>query len=353
MIVRMPLYLTLLLPLICGAAVAQGGSVPKQQTAAREQPPAKMIQLDVVVTPKSGVPVAGLHERDFRVLDNKVPQTISSFHAYHGGKEPVEVILLVDSVNTTFANIAYEREQIDKFLAANGGHLSQPMTLAILTDSGVKKDPGYTRDGHVLAASLDKTTIGLREITRDTGFYGAGERADISVKALLQLLGDEANRPGRKVILWVSPGWPLLPGTQGYLSGGQEKDVFSEMLAISRLLRQSQTTIYDINPLGPTEEVGDTFEYENFLKGIKNPYDSNVGNLALQVIATQSGGLVLNGSSDISTMLTQCTMEAGDFYRLSYAQPATRGKDEYHGVEVQIGEHGLTARTRSGYYAAP
>ncbi len=354
MIVRTALYLTLLMPGLCGvAAVAQDASVPTQQMVVREQPLPKMMQLDVVVTPKSGVPVAGLHEQDFRVLDNKVPQTITSFHAYHGGKEPVEVILLVDSVNTQFRHVAYERIEIDRFLNANGGRTSQPMTLAILTDDGIRKEPGFTRDGHALAAALDKEAIGLREITRDTGFYGAEERADISLKALQQLLEYEVKRPGRKIILWVSPGWPMLPGTQGFLTGPEEKGIFNQVVSISALLRQSQTTIYNVDPLGPGEGLEYTFLYEDFLNGIKKPDDSNFGNLALQVIAAQSGGLVLTGSSDIAAMLTQCMTEAGEYYRLSYVPPVARGTDEYHDIEVQVDEHGLKAHTRTGYYAEP
>ena len=344
---RMPLHLALLFPLLYVTAAAQSsGAVTTAATP-------RTMQMDVVVTQRAGAPVAGLHAHDFVVLDNKVAQPLTSFHGYEGSKEPVEVILLVDSVNTAFRHVAYERTEIDKFLTLNGGKLSQPMTLAILTDEGVRKQPGYTMDGNAIAASLDKETIGLREITRDTGFYGAGERADISVNALRQLLTYEATRPGRKVILWVSPGWPLLPGTQGFLTGGQETQIFGEIVSISDLLRQAQTTVYDINPLGPGEEVEDTFEYLDFIKGVKKPYDSNLGNLSLQVIARESGGLVLTGNSDIAGMLTRCMTEAGAYYTLAYDPPASRGKNEYHDIEVQVGEHGLTARTRTGYYTAP
>lgn len=354
MTIRRGFCVSVAMLLVCGvAATGQQASTPTQQVVSGAQPASRAIQLDVVVTPKSGKPVSGLHEHDFVVLDNKVPQTITSFHAYDGSQQPVEVILLIDSVNTSFRHVAYERTEIDKFLSANGGKLSQPMTLAILTDDGVRKQPGYTKDGNAIAAELDKETIGLREITRETGFYGAGERADISVKALRQLLAYEATRPGRKVILWVSPGWPLLPGTQGFLTGGQETQIFEEIVSISGLLRQAQTTVYDINPLGPGEGVEDTFEYLGFMKGIQKPYDSNLGNLALQVLATQSGGLVLTGSSDIAGMLARCMAEAGAYYTLSFDPPAARGKDDYHKVEVQTGEHGLTARTRTGYYAQP
>ena len=353
MIARRRICISFLLPLLCGvAAAAQSINATPTQNAIGQMP-SRTIELDVVVTPKSGLPVAELQEKDFTILDNKVPQKVTSFRAFDGSPEPVEVILLIDSVNTSFSHIAYERLEIDKYLNANGGQLSQPTTVVILTDFGIRRVPELTKDGKSLAATLDKETIGLREITRNTGFYGAGERADISVKALQQLMAYEATRPGRKVILWVSPGWPLLLGTEGLLTGEQEKQIFAEVTSISKLLRESRTTIYVINPRGPGEEFDDYFEYEDFLKGIKKPGDSEVGDIGLQVIATQSGGLVLNGSSDIAGMLTRCTADAGAAYRMSFEPRATGEKDAYHAVEVRVARPGLKARTRTGYYAVP
>jgi hypothetical protein len=89
------------------------------------------IHLDVVVTPKSGPPVTGLDQKDFTITDNKVPATITSFRAFSGSEAPVEVILLIDAVNTDYQIIAYERNQIDGFLRANGGKLAHPVKLAI------------------------------------------------------------------------------------------------------------------------------------------------------------------------------------------------------------------------------
>jgi len=74
------------------------------------------IRLEVVVTPRSGPPVSGLEQNDFTVWDNKAQQTITSFRALRGHESPVEVLLVVDDVNTGFSHIAFERSEIDKFL---------------------------------------------------------------------------------------------------------------------------------------------------------------------------------------------------------------------------------------------
>ena len=95
---------------------------------------ASRIYLDVVVTPKSGPPVANLQQQDFVILDNKTPQHITSFQAFGGSQDPIQVVLVIDAVNISYESLAYEREQIDKFLRTNGGRLAAPTALAFFTE---------------------------------------------------------------------------------------------------------------------------------------------------------------------------------------------------------------------------
>ena len=60
----------------------------------------------------------------------------------------------------------------------------------------------------------------------------------------------ESTRPGRKIFLWVSPGWPLLSGPRLDLGAKQEQQIFSDIVALSTQLRDTRTTLYNINPLG-------------------------------------------------------------------------------------------------------
>src|ERR1700683_932604 len=92
--------LFLLVPLLCAVSISARQRSPVTQPS--------RIFLDVVVTPKSGPPVSGLRQQDFTLLDNKVPQTITSFQGVDGRQAPIEVILLVDAVNTGFQSVAYE-----------------------------------------------------------------------------------------------------------------------------------------------------------------------------------------------------------------------------------------------------
>lgn len=323
-----------------------------QQNVPPTSAPESRIDLDVVVTPKSGPPVADLEQKDFTIFDNKTLQRITSFQAVSGKQDPVHVILVIDAVNTGYQNIAYQRGEIDKFLRANGGRLAQPMALAFFTDSGMQIQQGFSTDGNGLSESFDHYAIGLRNIRRSSEWQGS-DRFQLSMNALRELADQEAKLPGRKMILWVSPGWPLLSGPGIELNNNQQNQIFSTIVGLSTQLRQARITLYNVDPLGSSEGIGRTFYYQDFLKGVSKSSQVRVGDLGLQVLATQSGGLVLSSSNDIASMLQKCLQDTEAYYELSFTRAPADHRDEYHNLLIQVAKPGLTARTRTGYYAQP
>lgn len=326
---------------------------------AQQAPPAnRQITLDVVVTDKSGKPVAGLQQQDFKLLDNKQPQKVVSFDAIQGGAAaadpPVEVVLLVDEVNTRFTNVSFERSQIDKFLKRDGGKLPRPVSVAVLSDAGMTMGNVTTQDGNALAAELDQNQAGLRSITRSEGVYGADERLGLSLNALEKLADFESPRPGRKLVIWISPGWPLLTGPNIDLSDKDQQRIFNSVVRLSDLMRRARITLYSIDPLGTADAVGNrTTFYEEFVKGVKKARQVQLGNLALQVIATQSGGRVLNSNNDVTSEIATCIADANAFYVLTFDGLVGDGPNEYHSLEIKLDKPGLKALTRTGYYAQP
>jgi VWFA-related protein len=310
------------------------------------------ISLDVVVTPRSGPPVGGLQQADFTIFDNKAPRPILSFRAVSGAQEPLHVVLMIDAVNSPYDRIAYERGQIDRFLHANGGRLAQPTSLAFFTDKGTQIQQGFTTDGNQLSAALDQYAVGLRDIRRSSQ-WEANDRLQLSLTALGELAAQEAKLPGRKMIFWVSPGWPLLSGPGVQLDGRQTNQIFSTIVNVSTQLRQGRMTLYAVDPLGAAEGVGRTFYYQDFLKGVSKPGQVALGDLSLQVLAVQSGGLALNSDNDIAALLQKCMADAKVYYEMSFDAPPADHRDEYHSLDVRVSKPGLTARTRQGYYAQP
>jgi VWFA-related protein len=315
--------------------------------------------LDVVVTDKSGKPVSGLEQKDFTLLDNKLPQKIVSFQAVAGAAAtadpPVEVVLLMDGVNTEFTNVAIERNEMVKFLGRNGGALAQPTSLLFFSSSGATQTIS-SRDGNAVVADLNQKQIGLRAIGRAQGFYGGIERMQMSLSALQKFADFEAAVPGRKLLVWISPGWPYLVSgmDQVLISQRQKQELFNSIVALSDALRRARITLYNIDPLGTADAGGlRVTDYKQFLKGVKTARQADNGNLALQVLASQSGGLVLNSSNDLAGEMATCVADASGFYVLSFDSLPGDGPNEYHALDVKLDKPGLTARTRSGYYAQP
>ena len=316
------------------------------------------ITLDVVVNDRSAKPVSGLQQRDFALLDNKQPQKILSFRPVEGVTNmpdpPVEVVLVMDEVNTSFQNVARARYQVEKFLGHNGGELAWPVSLVLLSDTGTKIGNTATRDGKALIADLNSNRNALRISGRAQGFYGANDRLQLSLRSLQQLADHEAGRPGRKLMVWISPGWAYLSGPNVHLSSKDEQGIFHTVVSLSDALRRARITLYSVDPLGTADAVGiRTTYYEQFLKGVTAANKVQIGNLALQVLADQSGGLVLNGSNDAAGEIEKCVADAAAFYVLSFDGLPGDGPDEYHALEVKIDKPGMKARTRYGYYAQP
>src|SRR6202051_2527613 len=131
----------LLTSLLCAAAASAQQNSPQVQAGGGK------IYLDVTASTKSGPSVGDLQQQDFTVLDNNSPQAITSFAAVTGRQAPVQVVLVIDAINTDAREIGYERIQIDKFLRNEGGRLAYPVAIAVATDTGVKVAENFSRDG--------------------------------------------------------------------------------------------------------------------------------------------------------------------------------------------------------------
>jgi VWFA-related protein len=134
----------------------------------------------------------------------------------------------------------------------------------------------------------------------------------------------------------------------------QRQGLFNSIVGISDRLRRARITLYAVDPLGTEDEDRTrTYVYENFLKPVRKAGQAEPGNLALQVLAAQSGGRVLYANNDVAGEIEACVADANAFYVLSFDGLVGDGPNDYHALEIKIDKPGLAARTRSGYYAQP
>jgi VWFA-related protein len=341
-------------------ACAQQPSTPAQPDLAT---PEGRIHLDVVVTDQAGKPVSGLNLKDFTLLDNDQPAKIVSFQAVDGFKAdpPVEVILLFDALNLESKQAAEAQKAVDTFLHRDNGRLAQPVSIYRLADAGLSVTQQPSTDGNALAAEFHKKN-GMRLLwnhpenfrpSADQPFQNLSYRFLSSLDALGSIAVEERPTPGRKILIWIGNGWPMV---------SSYGPVFNEIVELATRLRESHIALYRVTSWPPADRG---FHYQSYLAGIKSRAQAEPRNLALEVLAAQSGGLVLgtdlvlnpelvlDPGKELARQIARCITDASTFYSLSFDPPRTSTIDEYHDLHVELGMPGLTTRTSTGYYDQP
>jgi len=313
------------------------------------------ISLDVLVTDKAGKLVPELEPTDFSLLDNGQPRKIAGFRRTDGvaGNKfdpPVEVIIVLDAVNMPYQAITQLRLQLQKFLRQNDGHLAQPVSIFVFTDDGLKVQPAPSKDGNALATMLNTSVGSMRAMGSAGGDYGLAEQFTKSIQALKGIAENEARKPGRKLLVWLGNGWPLLDTHQFIKSNEGEQQYFTNIVALSKGLREARVTVYGLYMLN---SAADQFLWQAYLKPVKEFHKADAGNLSMQVLAQQTGGRVLQPSNDIAGQIDNCITDIGAYYTLIFAAPPAAQANEYHDLKVVVDQPGLSARTTSGYYGQP
>jgi VWFA-related protein len=314
------------------------------------------VTLDVTVTEHSGKVVPGLTQSNFTILDNGKPQQVLSFRAIQAPvtEPPTQVLLLIDTVNNSITNVAYERDQIATFLRKNGPTLPIPLSFIFFSDSGAELQQDPSTSTETLLANLKQMDTKLHTIRRDGGIYAAAERLDLSLRTAVQIATHEQTIPGRKLLIWISPGWPYLSGPEINLSTRDQQHIFGNLVALSDMLERARITLYSIDPLGVADagSTRSTF-YEEFLKPVPSAQKTQQGNLALQVLALHAGGKVLNTGSNIADEISSCIADASAFYVITIPRAQADSPNTLHTIQVKLSDPKWQARTLFGYYAQP
>jgi|SRR5579864_1031098 len=322
-----------------------------------------LINLDVVVTDNSGKPISGLGLADFALLDSGQPQTILSFHEFDElfskADPPVGVILLIDTINMPSYLTAFERHEVERFLRRNGGHLGQPVSIFGLSDAGFWTLAQPSGDGNALATEIASDRLAFIQRRQLVG-NGTGEFVDhdppglLALRALGYIATSERRKPGKKLLIWIGPGWSI-GSEKDFETQDPKSHTFETIYWFSTLLREARISFFFFRVGQLETDPRSSDLYTHFLSGVESVQEASLKNLDKKVLAVQSGGRVLGSSpgNDLVSQIDDCIREGHAFYTLSFNPPNTDRPAEYHSLQVQIGQPGLSARTDTGYYDQP
>jgi VWFA-related protein len=318
-----------------------------------------MIRLDVEVRDKSGRPVTGLGPQDFTLQDNSRPSTMVTFQPFddlHPGPDPpVEVILVIDELNMPAGfQLEATEEQAQTFLRRNRGHLRQPVSIYRITSASPWTGSYSPADGNVLAEEIAHSIPG--EILRKPNIsihgnpFATGRPINFNANVCLEILGsiaiEERRRPGRKLLFWLGPGWPI------------DRPLDSKLIERSVELRirmlEARITMWQVfqMPL----RYRDSRPLPVAIEQIPDDLKSAIGesrSLTLPALAMESGGDVLWAKEDLFSLIAKRVEEGSSFYSLTFDPAHTTLVDDYHNVSIKVAKSDMTVRTRAGYFDEP
>ncbi len=337
-------------------ATPQMSSAVDQSSGLTSNAEEGLIKLDVVVTGESGKPVPSLGPTDLTLLDNGQPCRILSFQAFDGTSAtsdlPVEVILVIDTLRMPGLLASHEREEVEKFLQRNDGHLTHPVSIFKLLDSGLWLVAEPSRDGKALAEQVahDGQLHSVRKAVGPAAMFGSSPQPDppglLALKALGDIATAERQKPGRKLLVWIGPrreenGAPF-----------EQQRVFNMIVWFSTLLREARIALYSFSE-GENDHDPRAIRYKDFLNGVKSVREAEFNVLDRKVLAVQSGGGVLEATNELASAIAKRVDVDSTFYTVSFNPAPSDHPNDYHDLKVRAGTSGLTARTVTGYYDQP
>jgi VWFA-related protein len=350
--------------LLCfsAAAIAQLNQspvlAPFEVESSPPDPSQGTIRLDVVVTDKSGNPVAGLNQQDFTLRDNGQPGKIVSFQAFDGitakPDPPVEVILVIDELSMTGLQLSIAEHEAENFLCRNQGDLAQPVSIYRINSKGLSASAQPSTDGNMLADKIahhrEPHVIWKTSDVSESLVSGAANLDQLhALIALGSIAIEERRRPGRKLMFWLGPGW-----TFNTLRASGVFDFATELSIRMREARIDVWTTTEPSFYDPSRHVVPTTDpiFQQYLEGL-TPETVDSSYLSLYVIATQSGGGMLETRNDLAGLIGKRVEQANIFYSLTFDPQRTNKVDEYHALKLEVDKPDLTAHSKTGYFDEP
>ncbi len=367
--------------LLCAQASTQN---PNSSTAPRNSSivvNARLVVLDVVVTDQAGKPVVGLDTKDFQVFEDGKLQRIRSLepptaHSLPAasvaagasavfdpaqpasfGRSPVNILVL-DQLNTHFADSSFARRSLHDYLAGQPALLAQPTTLLSVYDNHLKLLQAFTRDRDTLLHALADapTEYAWKLEINGKADHGPIERLDQSLRALEEIAQSYARIPSRKNLIWVGGGFPSLdPETLGNDEAQEVKDTLQH---VTDVLLDTRTTLYAVDPgssAAGVTEVTDATQMAfveasgDSLAGNADPFNASED---FDNLGPVTGGRVVRGRNDIAHQIASSVDLGSNFYTIAYTPSSnSEAAAQYRKIRVVCLHPGVTAATRRGYYS--
>jgi VWFA-related protein len=347
----------------------------------------RLVVVDVVVTDSKGQPVPDLKASDFTLLEDGKPQKISGFNFEHPGGAPTPTaqaqlppsvvtnapkfqsnslnVILFDTVNGDFAEHAYARDQLLKFL--NSAELGRPVAIFALQNQ-LKLLHDFTTDNKSLSAAVAKYRPPAQTINSESmesrasafavrGDYHTSERGiETTLNQLNALAKVLAGYPGRKNLIWLSESFPLVlfPESMNQLNMSQESQKNS---GEGQSSQQNLQTVAPFKNYGAlVKKVSDALMAAQVAvypvdAGAVGKNDHLASQHTMNNMAESTGGKSFKNSNDLVMGLRTSIEDGSTYYTMTYYPENKNWDGQFRAIQVKSGRENVRLRYREGYYA--
>ncbi|MCC7034272.1 MAG: VWA domain-containing protein [Acidobacteria bacterium] len=393
---------------LSAAALGAQAPTPPASTAQVSQPTFRvnidLVTMDAIVRNNQDQFVADLMKDDFQILEDGVPQEVTSFTLVHGGRvhnllEPPPppaqegvilppsrprsdttgriFLLIVDDLHLDFRNTGRIRSLFQK-ISKNLIHEGDMFCIVSTGPSSLAIDPTYDRK--VLDEAIKKITgSGLKPSDVIQGQDNADGPAEVRYRAhvafstahdMLRQMEKISNR--RKAVVWVSNGYDFNPFAESRLGedpvfGGRfgqtreegqrlseqfnqgaqfaDADLARELAEVTRTANRANATLYTIDPRGlvagaDLDEQLSPVEYGTWVRKTQD---------SLRILADETGGIAVVNQNDFDKALKRIDAETSDYYVLGYYSSNPDPLKRTRKVEVKVNKPGLNVISRTSY----
>jgi len=391
---------------------------------------AELVLIPTLVTDKSGNHVTGLKREDFTVLENGAEQKIASFeeitsdahrlsrpqnpsefsNSLAGGPSNRRVTLLVlDLLNTRFADQAYARQDLLKYLTQSVDQ-REPTALYTLTRTGIQVIHDFTTDPRILLAALHKVKGDAFEMvdseeeveavtgtaspdgsdsTSSSAAPSGGKAVSVSasiaseaqklqsmmedaelnfqsfqqrlaitytLEAMQQVAQTLAGFPGRKSLIWASGGFPFSVSDTTMQLAPAGRDSLADVLPLYehtwQLLNDAQIALYPVDVKGLQVVSMPSASVRNPGKNYgRNMNWRNLDTQAtLQTFASMTGGRAYYNSNDLVKGFHDAVNDSAQYYMLGYYLDQSKPKSGWRKLAVKVKRDHTEVRARSGFF---
>ena len=376
----------------------------------------RLAQLDVVVRDKKGAIVSGLGSDDFAVFEDGAPMEIvavDEWGASTGAIRPPtpsegtapstakseaasaegerrSFVLVFDALgDATALRMSQAKHAAKEFVRAHVG--SNDVVAVYQLDMALRPVSGVASTVDEIARGIDKiswmpasslqdqiaesvlsysstaSTPLMRERLGNLSI-NAAQQLDWQREHVYQTLTDLtalfAGLPGRRVLILVSPGFPMTTAGDQKSGAGGFTAKFRDLI---RSLATYGVTVYSLD-IGNDLAAGDVSETIDWriAVGKLGMDESTLSDLGLErslgsssatsrreflgVIAAESGGRIL-GQTDLSKAFDAIQEETTRFYRISCRVPVTRAAERYRKLVVKVKTGVYAIASRRGRYS--